>query len=172
MQPIFFSLKIVPFVRQSRKIWRSQTGRRWQYDAALHAGLVRLHAPLHPPPPHTHTHTEICNIYCFPTATITSWIAPQCYVIRTLPLVLDVTMLIKLKYHLLPNKILCIISMIMLLLLLTVDPKLLNPPKISSQSIKPKSTVWLSRKLGICHLCTAVLSYSVLFPLTSIYLHS
>jgi hypothetical protein len=34
---------IVPFFRQSRKIWYSRTGHRWLYGAcALHAGYLRL----------------------------------------------------------------------------------------------------------------------------------
>ena len=66
------------------KTWWGQTGRKWQYGGALHAGLVRLHAHMHTPTyPHTnlrvrartHTHplhTEISNNYCCSTATVVS----------------------------------------------------------------------------------------------------
>ena len=63
----FFS-KIVPFMRKSRELWRSQRGRRWQYGAcALHSGSVRVfvrkhtQAPLHPHAwthPRTRAHTQ------------------------------------------------------------------------------------------------------------------
>ena len=33
--------KVVPFMRECGKIWWSQWGRRWQYDGALRAALVK-----------------------------------------------------------------------------------------------------------------------------------
>jgi hypothetical protein len=86
------------FFRQSCHLWDNvekrgeAKGRRWQYGGALRAGLVRLHVRKHTPAPvhqylhshthqrarthtHTHTHTriEMCNTYCFSTATVVSW---------------------------------------------------------------------------------------------------
>jgi hypothetical protein len=66
----------------------NQTGRKWQHGGATNLVLVRSHAraraPTHTPTSartrahahihtHTHTHTEICNSYCFSTATVVSW---------------------------------------------------------------------------------------------------
>jgi hypothetical protein len=50
---------------------------------ALHAGLARLYARIRMC---TRAYRPISNIYCFSTATMVSWNAPQCYVIRTLAL--------------------------------------------------------------------------------------
>ena len=56
----FFPPTIVPFMRQCRKIWWSQRGRRWHCGCAKYAGLVRLCAQAHSraraPSPHPHTH--------------------------------------------------------------------------------------------------------------------
>ena len=55
----------------------SQRGRRWQYDGALHAGYVRLHAWQHKPAPATHIHPppppHTRNTYCFSTTTTVTW---------------------------------------------------------------------------------------------------
>ena len=82
--------KMVPFMRQFRKIWRSQRRRKWQYGVALRPWLLRVqahkHTPsqVHPHPHpcthlhtgylrvHTHTHTQICNTYFLSTATVFS----------------------------------------------------------------------------------------------------
>jgi hypothetical protein len=86
----WFFLKMVLFMRQSQKMWWSQTGLKWQYGSMSHAGLVRLHARTHacacallptlmPPPArthartHPHTHTNICMWCYFPMATMVSW---------------------------------------------------------------------------------------------------
>ena len=83
-----FFPKIVSFMRECRKIWSSQRGCRWQNGGALHAGyikatraqahvsapaLISTHARTHP---RTHeskralAQTDICNAYCFSTATV------------------------------------------------------------------------------------------------------
>ena len=54
----FFPPKIVPFVRECRKMWWSQGSRRWQYGGALHAGLVMLHAC-------KHTHRPYLSVQCW-----------------------------------------------------------------------------------------------------------
>jgi hypothetical protein len=55
--------------------------------AALHARYIRLHTRKHASM-HLHSHThKVCDIYCFSTAT--GFVnAPQCYVIRILPVFL------------------------------------------------------------------------------------
>ena len=91
---VFFGNRAVYEI--TSKIWWSQRGCKWQYGSLLHSGLVRVHARKYTPAfmfphPHTRTHTEmhthrpICNTYCFSTASNGSANAPQCYVIRTLP---------------------------------------------------------------------------------------
>ena len=97
--------KIVPFVRQCRKMWWSQKLCKLQYGGALHAGLVRQYTRKHTPAPvHPHTYTQACirthtraHIHTQKYVTLVVFFfhdddcfvnAPQCYVIRTLPVLL------------------------------------------------------------------------------------
>ena len=89
----FFSKNRALYETMSKNIL--ETGGRWQYGGALHAGLVRLRAQAHastcvPTPTHAHasmhkhspararthkhtytnSHTEICSTYRFSTATV------------------------------------------------------------------------------------------------------
>jgi hypothetical protein len=108
------------------KMWWSRRGRKWQDGGAVHAGVVRLHARMdtaalgHPhalPIPlsvflclsvslslsHTHTHT---HKYAFPHQQCFVN-APQCYVVRTLPVLLYIQaqMIRRLKQHLFKLKL-------------------------------------------------------------------
>jgi hypothetical protein len=52
---------------------------------------TRLHPCTHAPlAPHKHARAEICNTYCFSTGNNGLMNAPQCYVIRTLPVLFSV----------------------------------------------------------------------------------
>ena len=70
-----FFQKILPFVIMSINMVEPERP-QMTICGALHAGLVRQHAPsTHSHPlthTNTHTQTEICNTYCFPTATLIS----------------------------------------------------------------------------------------------------
>jgi hypothetical protein len=96
------------FTRKCRETWSSQRDRKWQYGGAMHAGIVKLHARKHMPSPvrpqphtdtraraHTHTHPRACVRthrtiqYLLLFHDNNGFInAPQCYVIRTLPVLL------------------------------------------------------------------------------------
>jgi hypothetical protein len=65
----FVFSKIVPFIRECGKIWYSQTGHRWQYNAT-HALCMQ--------DKYGYRHTlRICNNYCLATSKANT---PQCYV--------------------------------------------------------------------------------------------
>ena len=99
--------KIVPFMRQCRKIWWSQRGHEWRHNMAhmrcmlektrLHA-LRRMHTPTRPSTlthacSHTHARTQICNTYCFFKATMITdctSILRYTYVVSLVPAVINI----------------------------------------------------------------------------------
>ena len=67
-------------MRYCRKIWWSQKGQKWRHNTA-HTSYVLdkqgyMHARACAGPSartHAHTRTQICNPYCFSTATLVTW---------------------------------------------------------------------------------------------------